>query len=142
MELIDIIEYCILLGGLYYIYNISTTYLSLKSRREFYANNRIIFILAFIGSIGMILNFQTFWLTSYYENHRYLELLLKIVLSIFSLINQFLVYELDEAKHNTSGKRGGGYNNTYYSNGGKLSFQVLNRLFLLIIIYKFFNRNS
>ena len=69
MELIDIIEYCILLGGLYYIYNISTTYLSLKTRRDFYANNRIIFILAFIGSIGMVLNFQTFWLTNYFPNY-------------------------------------------------------------------------
>ena len=141
MELIDIIEYCILLGGLYYIYNISTTYLSLKHRRDFFANNRIIFILAFIGSIGMILNFQTFWLTNYFENHRYIELFVKIALALFSLVNQFLVYELDEEKHNSRRKRGSS-SSTYYSNGGKLSFQLLNRLFLLIIVYKFFNRNS
>ena len=141
MELIDIIEYFILISGLYYLYDISTNYLSLKSRREFYAKYKIIFALAMIGNIGIILNFQTFWFTSYFETHRYLEIFVKIVLFAFSIINQFLVYELDEESHKMKRNKNE-QRNTYYNSDGKLSFQIVNRLFLLIILYKFFNRNS
>ena len=141
MELIDIIEYCILLSGLYYLYDISTNYIALKSRREFYDKYRIIFILAIIGNIGIILNFQTFWFTSYFESHRYLEIFVKIALFAFSIINQFLVFELDEESHKKKRNRRE-QRDTYYNSDGKLSFQILNRLFLLIILYKFFNRNS
>ena len=141
MELIDVIEYCILLNGIYYIYDISTNYLAIKSKSDFLSKYRILFVLAFLGDVLMILNFQTFWLTSFYENHRYFEIFAKIALFILSMINQFLVYELDEEKNKMKGKNANPYD-TYYKSDGKLSFKIVNRLYLLIIVYKFFNRNS
>ena len=141
MELIDIIEYCILIFGLYYLYNISTSYLSIKSRREFYNKYRILFFLAIVGDIGTILSFQVFWLTSYYNSHRIIEIFIKIALAIFSMINQFLVYELEEEQFNMN-KRRNRESGEYNIGDGKLGFKIINRLFLLIILYKFFNRNE
>ena len=141
MELIDIIEYCILIFGLYYLYNISTSYLSIKSRREFYNKYRILFFLAIVGDIGTILSFQVFWLTSYYNSHRIIEIFIKIALAIFSIINQFLVYELEEEQFNMN-KRRNRESGEYNIGDGKLGFKIINRLFLLIILYKFFNRNE
>ena len=141
MELIDIIEYCILLFGIYYIYDISTSYLSIKSRREFYKKYKILFFLAILGDIGTILSFQIFWITNFYNKHRYIEIFIKIALAIFSIINQFLVYELDEEKFNMN-KRRNGERVTYNIGDGKLGFKLINRLYLLIIVYKFFNRNE
>ena len=141
MELIDIIEYCILIFGLYYLYNISTSYLSIKSRREFYNKYRILFFLAIVGDIGTILSFQVFWLTSYFNSHRIIEIFIKIALAIFSMINQFLVYELEEEQFNMN-KRRNRESGEYNIGDGKLGFKIINRLFLLIILYKFFNRNE
>ena len=141
MELIDIIEYCILIFGLYYLYNISTSYLSIKSRREFYNKYRILFFLAILGDIGTILSFQVFWLTSYFNSHRIIEIFIKIALAIFSMINQFLVYELEEEQFNMN-KRRNRESGEYNIGDGKLGFKIINRLFLLIILYKFFNRNE
>ena len=141
MELIDIIEYCILIFGLYYLYNISTSYLSIKSRREFYNKYRILFFLAIVGDIGTILSFQVFWLTSYFNSHRIIEIFIKIALAIFSMINQFLVYELEEEQFNMN-KRRNRESGEYNIGDGKLGFKIINRLFLLIIFYKFFNRNE
>ena len=141
MELIDIIEYCILIFGLYYLYNISTSYLSIKSRREFYNKYRILFFLAIVGDIGTILSFQVFWLTSYFNSHRIIEIFIKIALAIFSIINQFLVYELEEEQFNMN-KRRNRESGEYNIGDGKLGFKMINRLFLLIILYKFFNRNE
>ena len=141
MELIDIIEYCILIFGLYYLYNISTNYLSIKSRREFYNKYRILFFLAIVGDIGTILSFQVFWLTSYFNSHRIIEIFIKIALAIFSMINQFLVYELEEEQFNMN-KRRNRESGEYNIGDGKLGFKIINRLFLLIILYKFFNRND
>lgn len=141
MELIDIIEYCILIFGLYYLYNISTSYLSIKSRREFYNKYRILFFLAIVGDIGTILSFQVFWLTSYFNSHRIIEIFIKIALAIFSIINQFLVYELEEEQFNMN-KRRNRESGEYNIGDGKLGFKIINRLFLLIILYKFFNRNE
>ena len=141
MELIDMIEYCILFSGIYYLYNISTSYLSIKSRREFYNKYRILFFLAIVGDIGTILSFQVFWLTSYFNSHRIIEIFIKIALAIFSIINQFLVYELEEEQFNMN-KRRNRENGEYNIGDGKLGFKIINRLFLLIILYKFFNRNE
>lgn len=141
MELIDIIEYCILFSGLYYLYNISTSYLSLKSRREFYKKYKILFFLAILGDIGMISTFQIFWLTSYFNRHRILEIFIKIALGIFSIMNQFLVYELEEETFNMN-KRRNRESGEYNIGDGKIGFKVINRLYLLIILYKFFNRNE
>ena len=141
MELIDIIKYCILIFGLYYLYNISTSYLSIKSRREFYNKYRILFFLAIVGDIGTILSFQVFWLTSYFNSHRIIEIFIKIALAIFSMINQFLVYELEEEQFNMN-KRRNRESGEYNIGDGKLGFKIINRLFLLIILYKFFNRNE
>lgn len=140
MELIDIIEFCILFGGIYYLYDISTSYLPLKTRSEFFNRYSILIPIAILGDIAMILNFQLFWLTSFFENHRYFEIFVKIALAILSIANQFLVYELDEEKHKIKTRKKG-KSEPYYIYDGKLGFKILNRLFLLIIIYKFFNRN-
>ena len=142
MELIDIIEYAILFFALYYLYYISTNYLSLKSRREFYKRYKILFFLAIAGDIGMILAFQIFWLTNYFDSHRYLEMFVKIVEAIFSIMNQFLVYELDEETYKMRERRKGRRGDDYSIGDGKLGFKVMNRLYLLIILYRFFNRNE
>ena len=139
MDLILIAEFGMLLLGMYYGYNIFNGYTMIKSSRALFNRNKIVLRLALIGVIGFLLSFQVYWFTSFYENHRYIDLFIKVVLSIFSLINQMFAYDMEEEEFNMKNKKG---KKGMYMTEEKLKFKLINRLLLLYIVYKFFNRNN
>ena len=140
MDLIAVAEVGMLLLGVYFGYNIFVGYTTIKTSREIYENNKILLFLSLIGVLGFILSFQVYWLSEFYEKHKYFDIFIKIVLSIFSLINQMFLYDMDEEEFNAK-KRKGEVSGPYFRES-KLKFQVVNRLLLLYIAYKIFNRNN
>ena len=139
MELIDIIEYGIFFLAIYYLYYIYTSHVTLKHSATYYRNNKIAYFLALLGCLLMILSFQVFYFTTFFREHRIFDIVLKIILALFSLANQYLVYDLDEQHYIQRHRKRGALG---YFNDGKLMLKVSNRLFLLLILYRFFNRNK
>ena len=139
MDLILIAEFGMLLLGMYYGYNIFNGYNMIKCSRTLFNRNKIVLMLALVGVAGFLLSFQVYWFTSFYENHKYLDIFIKIVLGIFSLINQMFAYDMEEEEFNLKNKKG---KNKMYMTEEKLHFKLINRLLLLYIVYKFFNRNT
>ena len=140
MDIIEVAEIGMLLLGVYYGYTIFSGYTMIKSSQELFRRNRVLLFLALAGVILFGLSFQVYWFTSFYERHKILDIFIKIILGIFSLINQMFVYDMEEEEYNL--RRRKGEDLPPYMNDGKLGFQVVNRLLLLYIVYKFFNRNE
>ena len=78
--------------------------------KELYEEYKTWFWYSFIGAIGIIISFQVFWYTDFYNNHPYLEVLIKIILGIFSLINQTLIHDVEKAKKKAKRKKNDDYN--------------------------------
>ena len=140
MDIIEVAEIGMLLLGVYYGYTIFSGYTMIKSSQELFRRNRILLFLALTGVILFDLSFQVYWFTSFYERHKILDIFIKIILGIFSLINQMFVYDMEEEEYNL--RRRKGEDLPPYMNDGKLRFKIVNRLLLLYIVYKFFNRNE
>ena len=140
MDLIEVAEIGMLLLGIYYGYTIFNGYTMIKSSQELFNRNRILLLLALTGVILFGLSFQVYWFTTFYERHKILDIFIKIILGIFSIINQMFVYEMEEEEYNLRKRKGEDL--PPYMNDGKLGFKVVNRLLLLYIVYKFFNRNE
>ena len=140
MDIVEVAEIGMLLLGVYYGYTIFSGYTMIKSSQELFRRNRILLFLALAGVILFGLSFQVYWFTTFYERHKILDIFIKIILGIFSLINQMFVYDMEEEEYNL--RRRKGEDLPPYMNDGKLRFQVVNRLLLLYIVYKFFNRNE
>ena len=138
MDLILIAEFGMLLLGMYYGYKIFNGYTMIKSSRSLFNRNKIVLILALIGVFGFLVSFQVYWFTSFYERHKYLDIFLKVVLGIFSLINQMFAYDMEEEEFNLKHKK----SKQMYMTEEKLHFKLINRLLLLYIVYKIFNRNN
>ena len=140
MDIIEVAEIGMLLLGVYYGYTIFSGYTMIKSSHELFRRNRILLFLALTGVILFGLSFQVYWFTLFYERHKILDIFIKIILGIFSLINQMFVYDMEEEEYNL--RRRKGEDLPPYMNDGKLRFKIVNRLLLLYIVYKFFNRNE
>ena len=140
MDVIQVAEVGMLLLGVYFGYNIFTGYITIKTSKELFERNKILLYLSLIGVLGYILSFEVYWFSDFYERHKYFDIFIKIVLGIFSLINQMFVYDMDEEEFNIK-KRKGEVSGPYF-NDGKIGFKVVNRLLLLYIVYKIFNRNE
>ena len=140
MDIIEVAEIGMLLLGVYYGYTIFSGYTMIKSSHELFRRNRILLFLALTGVILFVLSFQVYWFTTFYERHKILDIFIKIILGIFSLINQMFVYEMEEEEYNLRKRKGEDL--SPYMNDGKLGFKLVNRLLLLYIVYKFFNRNE
>ena len=140
MDIIEVAEIGMLLLGVYYGYTIFSGYTMIKSSQELFRRNRILLFLALTGVILFGLSFQVYWFTLFYERHKILDIFIKIILGIFSLINQMFVYDMEEEEYNL--RRRKGEDLPPYMNDGKLRFKIVNRLLLLYIVYKFFNRNE
>ena len=98
MDLISIIEFMILCVGIYYLYYIFKNYTTIKKNKKLYDEYRNQFFYAFFGAIGLVLSFQVFWFTQYYEKHPYIEIVIKLILGVFSIINQILMTDLEKEK--------------------------------------------
>ena len=136
MDLVVVIEVSVLCVSIYYLYYLIMNYSTIKRTKELYEEYKTWFWYSFIGAIGIIISFQVFWYTDFYNNHPYLEVLIKIILGIFSLINQTLIHDVEKAKKKAKRKKSDDYNmfNTSDKNSG---FKLINRLYLLNIVFKF-----
>ena len=142
MELIAIVEAFIFFLGIYYLYYFFSSYSVLKNSIDFFKKNNYLIFFSLIGSIGMVLSFQTYCLTTFFVRHTYFELFIKVVLGILSLVNQLTILQVDEEVFNIQqSQKKRKRHITYVDNSDRLIFQVSNKLFLLDIVYKFFNRN-
>ena len=140
MDIVEVAEIGMLLLGIYYGYNIFTGYTMIKSSKALIDRNKFVLCLALISVIGFLLSFHIYWFTSFYERHKHLEIFLKIILFIFSLFNQMFAYDMDEERFNLKKRKA--REKSIYMTEEKLGFKVINRLLLLYIVYKIFNRNN
>ena len=141
MALIEIIEVFILCVGIYYLYYLFKNYSTIK-RKKIYQKYKNQYLLSLLGAIGIIISFQIFWLSNFYSKHPYIEILIKIILGILSIINQILMKDLEKAKTKTKNKKK--YDDDFYflneSSDKNTGFKLINRLYLLNIVLKILNR--
>ena len=143
MSLVIIIEVGVLCVGIYYLYFLFTNYSRIKSSKKLSAKYKNQFFYSLFGALGIIISFQIFWFTNFYENHPYIEVLIKIILGIFSIINQMLITDLEKVKKKDKKKK----NDDYYllkdtSSDKNTGFKLINRLYLLNIIFKLIYRKT
>ena len=138
MFLVSLIEFCILVVGIYYIYYIVTNCSKIKKSKKLYQEYKNQLFYAFFGGIGIILSFQVFWFTNFYEKHPYIEIIIKIILGIFSIINQMLISDLEKEKKKDKKKKDDDYYEIIHNSSNKnMGFKLINRLYLLNIVFKF-----
>ena len=135
-------EVCIFCFALYYLYRIITDYKIITSSKIFYEENKIYYIISFIGVICLISSFQVYWFTSFYDNHKFIAIIIKIILAIFSVFNQILINEIEKENEKARKKKKDDIEEILNKPMDKrLIFKLVNRLFLLDIAIKIFGRN-
>ena len=140
MDFVGIAEFGILLLGVYHAFYIYSRYFStIRKSKEMYIKLKTILRLALIGAVCLILSFQVYYFTSFYERHKILDIFIKIFLLVCSIVNQMFMYDYNEEEFHMKNKR---RHNRPYIAEGNIGFKVINRLFLLYLVYKFFNRNT
>ena len=83
MALNVLIELFILVVGIYYLYYLMTNYSIIKSSPKLYNEYKNQFVYSLFGALGLILSFQVYYFTTFYEKHLYIEILVKIILGVF-----------------------------------------------------------
>ena len=143
MALLSITEFCILFVGIYYIYYLVTNYSTIKNSANLYDEYKNQFIYSLFGAIGLVLSFQIYWFTTFYERHSFIEIVIKIILGIFSIVNQMLIYDLEKEKNKIKKKKKDD-DYLYYSDKSekRWGFKLINRLYLLNIVFKIYFRNK
>ena len=136
MSLIALIEICILCVAIYYLYYLIRNYSKIKRTKKLYEEYKNQFFLSLLGAIGLIISFQVFWLTDFYEKHSFIEILIKIILGIFSIINQILITDLEKDKKKSKKKKNDDFNIFSDSSNKNTGFKLINRLYLLNIVFK------
>ena len=91
----------------------------------------------------MISSFQVYWFTSFYDEHKYIAIFVKIILAIFSLFNQLLISDFEKENEKTKAKKKDDLEEILNKPmDKKLIFKLINRLFLLDIAVKIFGKNK
>jgi len=143
MALLTITEFFILFAGVYYLYYLIKNYSTIKNSPKLSDDYKSQFFYSLFGAIGIILSFQVYWLTEFYERHPFIEIVIKIILGIFSIVNQMLIYDLEKDKNKIKKKK---KDDDYYYFSDKSEkrwgFKLINRLYLLNIVFKLFYRNK
>ena len=138
MALVTITEICILFISVYYIYYICTNYSIIKSSKVLYEEYNKSFLYSLLGAFGIIISFQVYYFTDFYERHPYIEIIIKIILGIFSIINQMLISDLEKEKQKIKKKKNDNDDIFNYNKSKKnTGFKLINRLYLLNIVFKF-----
>ena len=103
-------------------------------------NNRVFLFLSLSGIALNSSSFQVYWFTSFYERHKYLDIFIKIILFIFSIINQIFIYEMEDEEYQAQKKE----DDVYYSNidEGKIGYRIVNGLLILNILHKILYLNE
>ena len=135
-------EVCIFCFAIYYLYRLIIDYKKITSSKVFYEENKIYYIISFIGAICLISSFQVYWFTSFYDDHKFIAIIIKIILAIFSVFNQILINEVEKENEKTRKKKKDDIDEILNKPMDKrLIFKLVNRLFLLDIAIKIFGRN-
>ena len=143
MALLTITEFVILFVGVYYIYYLITNYSTIKNSPKLYEDYKNQFLYSLFGAIGIVLSFQVYWFTTFYERHSFIEIVIKIILGIFSIVNQMLIYDLEKEKNKIKkNKKDDDY--LYYNDKSekRWGFKLINRIYLLNIVSKILFRNK
>ena len=134
-------EMCIFGFSLYYSYRLIVDYKKITSSKEFYEEHKIYYIISFIGVICLISSFQVYWFTSFYDEHKYIAIVIKIILAIFSVFNQILINDVEKENEKTKKKKRDDIEEILNKPmDKKLLFKLINRLFLLDIAIKIFGK--
>ena len=141
MALNSIIELIVLIVGVYYLYYLITNYSVIKSSPKLYDEYKSQFTYSLFGALGIILSFQVYYFTTFYEKHLYIGIIVKIILGIFSIVNQILITDIDKEKIKLKKKKDENY---YYLNSSKSDrhsiFKRINRIYLLNIVFIIYNK--
>ena len=141
MSLAGFTEISILGFSFYYLYRLIVDYRYLKSSIPFYEENKIFYRIAFIGVVCLILSFQVYWFTDFYKEHKYIAILAKLILGIFSIFNQIFINEVEKEKEKTKKRKKQDIEEILNPPmDKKLLFKLVNRLFLLDIAVKIFGK--
>ena len=138
-------EICALGTSIYYLYKLITEFKHIKGDTKFYEDHKTMFIISFIGVICLIFSFQIYWFTDFYDEHKYISVLIKIILGVFSLFNQILISDIDEElyKDNSKKKKDDDYDELFNKpTNKKMIFKLINRLYLLDIALKLFSKKN
>ncbi len=141
MDLVSIIEFLVLCVGVYYLYYLIMHHSTIKRTKELYDDYKTWFWYLLLGAIGIIVSFQVFWFTDFYNIHPYLEILIKIILGVFSVLNQMLIQDVEKAKKKAKKKKDDNYY-MFHSSERNNGFKLINRLYLLNIVFKFLYRRK
>ena len=141
MSLAGFTELSILGFSFYYLYRLIVDYKYLKSSIPFYEENKIFYRMAFIGVFCLMLSFQVYWFTDFYKEHKYIAILAKIILGIFSIFNQIFINEVEKDKEKIKKRKKKDLEEILNPPmDKKLLFKLINRLFLLDIAVKIFGK--
>ena len=138
MYLISIIEIFIFFVGIYYLYYLLMNYSVLKREKKFYDEYRNQFLYSLFGAISIIVSFQVFWFSNFYIQHTYIEIIVKIIITIFSFINQMLISEIEKQKRKLLRKKNDDINLYLKYSEKNTGFKLINRLILINIVFKAF----
>ena len=143
MSLACFSEVCILGFSIYYLYRLLIDYKHMTSSKKFYEEHKSNYIISFIGVICLISSFQVYWFTSFYDEHKYIAIFVKIILAIFSLFNQLLISDFEKENEKAKAKKKDDLEEILNKPmNKKLIFKLINRLFLLDIAVKIFGKNK
>ena len=124
--------------SIYYLYRLIIDNKIITGSKEFYKDHQLFYIISIIGVICLILSFQVYWFTSFYDEHKYIAILIKILLAIFSVFNQLLIYDIEKEKLKLTKKKNDDEELNKKPLDKRLFFKIVNRLFLLDISIKIF----
>ena len=143
MDVFDYTEFIFLLTGLYYIYFVVRNYRIMNNVPVLSGEFKTKFLYSFIGSVGILLSFQVYYFTSFYQNHPAIETLIKIVLGISSILTQMLITEFNGIKSKKIIGKKKDMDAPYLERRNKnWPFKIINRLYLLNLIFKPFIRRK
>ena len=137
MDIFDYSEFLFLFIGLYYIYFVIRNYRVMNNVSVLREEYKKKFLFTFLGAIGFLLSFQVFYFTSFYKNHPVIEVIIKIILGIDSIFSQTLINEYNQLKSNKRTKKKKDTDVSLFESRNKNKlFQIINRLYLLNLIFK------
>ena len=137
MDIFDYSEFLFLFIGLYYIYFVIRNYRVMNNVSVLREDYKKKFLFTFLGAIGFLLSFQVFYFTSFYKNHPVIEAIIKIILGIDSIFSQTLINEYNQLKSNKRTKKKKDTDVSLFESRNKNKFfQIINRLYLLNLIFK------
>ena len=103
--LVGLSEFFLLFIGIYYLSVLIPHYWTLKNSEKFYKSNIKYYLYSLFGAIAIILSFQVFWLTTFYKEHKNIDILIKFILFAFSVVNQMSIDGFDKERNKKKKKK-------------------------------------